>query len=112
MLKFTKINESKKFYPDPSIIKKYALFIIPLFISGDIKCQENLIDEWLEMNLKRNKDVNINQISDLEILAVKQVLDDPTTQNGWNQLMNEIKNKSPKLERFLRSYYIEEKTFL
>lgn len=110
--KWSKIEESKRFFPDPSIIKKYASFIIPLYLTGELKCNESLIDEWLEMNLIRNKDKNSNIISDLEVLAVKQIHDDPTSQNGFNQMINDIENKSVKLERFLRDFWSDKKRFV
>ena len=104
MQKFTKINESKRFFPDPSIVKRYAGFIIPLYISGELKCDEKLLDEWLEMNKSKEKSKFSNFISDLEIMAVKNVLENPTTPIGFNQIKSELDNKCPKLERFLRKF--------
>ena len=61
------------------------------------------IDEWLEMNKNSEKHKNENIVCDLEIMAVKAVLDNsPLTQNGYVVLVNEIDNKCPRLERFLR----------
>jgi len=105
MKKFTEINEAKFFTADPSIIKKYAARIIPFYITGELVCRDSkLIDEWLEMNRSNQKHLNENNVCDLEVMAVKAVLDlSPLTQNGYNVLFNEIDNKCPKLERFLRN---------
>lgn len=111
MIKFTELNESKKFFPDPSIVKRYASYIIPLYLQGELKCEEKWIDEWLEMNKTKEKMKNINMVTDLEILAIKNILDSPTTINGYNQLKLEIENKCPKLEKFLRKYYQMKKEF-
>jgi hypothetical protein len=104
MKKFTEINESKFFTADPSIIKKYAARIIPFYLTGELVCRDyKLIDEWLEMNRNNEKHKNENIVCDLEIMAVKAVLDNsPLTQNGYVSLVNEIDNKCPRLERFLR----------
>ena len=67
MLKFTQIDESKSFIPDPSVIKKYASFIIPLYIQGELICKDDLLDEYLDMNKEKNKEKNRNMICDLEI---------------------------------------------
>lgn len=109
MLKFSQINEAKKFYPDPSIIKRYAAFIIPLYLSGELKCDEKLIDEWLEMNKSKERIKNIGMICDLEILAVKQIFDSPLTTVGFTQLKDELEKKCPKLEKFMRMYYAKTK---
>lgn len=109
MLKFSEINEAKKFFPDPSIIKRYASFIIPLYLNGELKCDEKLIDEWLEMHKSKERVKNIGMICDLEILAVKQIFDNPTTTTGFNQLKEELEKKCPKLEKFMRKYYINTK---
>ena len=53
MKKFSKINEAKLFIADPSIVKRYAAFIMPLYITGRVKCDENLLDEYLELYKKR-----------------------------------------------------------
>lgn len=105
MKKFTEINEAKYFTADPSIIKKYAARIIPFYITGELSCRDQkLIDEWLEMNKGNQKHQNENTVCDLEIMAVKAVLDySPLTQSGYTILFNEIDNKCPKLERFLRT---------
>lgn len=105
MLKFTQINEGKNFIPDPSIIKKYASFIIPLYIQGELECDEKLIDEWLEMNKSKEKNKNKNLISDLEIKAIKNIFSNPMTSNGYNELKIEIEKKCPKLESFLKKFY-------
>ena len=55
MQKFTKLDEAKKFMPDPTLLKSYASFIIPLYITGHIKIEDNLLDEYLEMNKKSNR---------------------------------------------------------
>ena len=106
MKKFTEINEAKFFTADPSIIKKYAARVIPFYITGELPCKETrLIDEWLEMNKSNQKQQNENNVCDLEIMAIKAVLDQsPLTQNGYNTLVNEIDNRCPRLERFLRNY--------
>ena len=104
MLKFSQINEAKKFYPDPSIIKRYASFIIPLYLNGELQCDEKLIDEWLEMHKSKERVKNIGMICDLEILAVKQIFDNPTTSTGFSQLKQELEKKCPKLEKFMRKY--------
>lgn len=105
MLKFSQINEAKKFYPDPSVFKRYASFIIPLYIQGEIKCEPKLIDEWLEMYKSKEKEKNEMMICDLEILAIKNIIDNPLSQNGYFLLKKEIDEKCPKLERFLRKFY-------
>lgn len=111
MQKFTEVNESKKFFADPRIIKRYANFIIPLYITGDLKCEARLIDEWLLMNTSKEKLKNIDMICELEILAVRNVLDaSPVTPSGYNQLRLDIGNRCIKLERFLRKYLIALKT--
>jgi len=109
MLKFSQLNESKKFFPDPSIIKRYAAFIIPLYISGELKCDEKLLDEWLEMHKSKERIKNIGMICELEILAVKQILENPTTTTGFTQLKDELEKKCPKLEKFMRKYYRDTK---
>jgi thiamine pyrophosphokinase len=105
MKKFTEINEAKFFTADPSIIKKYAARIIPFYITGELSCKDQrLIDEWLEMNKSNQKHQNENNVCDLEIMAVKAVLDlSPLTQNGYTALFNEIDNRCPRLERFTRN---------
>ena len=104
MQKFTKIEESKKFMPDPSILKTYASFIIPLYITGQLKCEEKFVDEWLEMHKPSKKFNNINQVCDLDILAIKNIFDNPTTITGFNQLKQDVENKCIKLQNFLKSY--------
>jgi len=105
MIKFSQINEGKNFFPDPSIIKKYASFIIPLYIQGELECEDKLINEWLEMNKSKERSKNKNVVCDLEIKAIKNIFDNPLTQSGYNQLRLEIEKKCPKLEIFLRKFY-------
>lgn len=105
MLKFSQINESKNFFPDPSILKKYASFIIPLYIQGELECESKLIDEWLEMNKSKERDKNKNMICDLEIKALKNIFDNPLSSNGYTQIKNDIEKKCVKLEIFLRKFY-------
>jgi hypothetical protein len=105
MKKFSQINEAKIFTPDPSIIKKYAARIIPLYITGDLIVKDaKLIDEWLEMYKSNQAHKNANIICDLEIIAIKNIFDSPLTSNGYTQLVTDIDNKCPRLERFLRPY--------
>ena len=105
MLKFSQINEAKKFYPDPSIIKRYAAFIIPLYLSGELKCDEKLIDEWLEMNKNKEKEKNRNMVCDLEVKAIKNIHSNPLTPTGYMELKLDIEKKCPKLDVFLRKFY-------
>ena len=105
MKKFSQVNEGKVFIADPSIIKSYAAYIIPLYLNGALKCDQKLIDEWLEANKSSNKARMANFLLDIELMAVKAVLENPTTQGGYESLKKEIASKCPKLERFLRQYY-------
>jgi len=103
MEKFTKVVESKRFMPDPSILKKYASYIVPLYLNGTLKCDEKLIDEYLEMYKSANKYKNLNTVTDLEIIAIKNIFDNPTTLNGFNQLKKDImEDKCIKLQNFIR----------
>jgi len=111
MQKFSKIDEAKRFLPDPSLLKKYASFIIPLYVNGNLKGDESLIDEYLEMNKKSNKYQNSNVVCDLEIDAIKNILDNPTTISGFNQLKKEIEDGCPKLQQFLRKFVQNKDTF-
>ena len=111
MQKFTKIDESKRFIPDPSLLKKYASFIIPLYINGNIKIEDSLLDEYLEMNKKSNRYQNSNVVCDLEIEAVKKILENPTTISGFTQLKREIEDGCPKLQTFLRKFQQNKDTF-
>jgi hypothetical protein len=104
MKKFTKVYESKTFLPDPSVIKKYASYIMPLYITQELTCQSNLLDEYLEMCKSTNTSKNRNVICELEILACKNIVENPLTQNGYNQLKTDIDNKCIKLEKFLKKY--------
>jgi hypothetical protein len=113
MKKFSTINEAKYFTPDPSVIKKYAGFIIPLYIFGKLKYEDVLLDEYLELYKRQVKDKNMNVLCDLEVIAVRAVLqENPMTPAGYETLKKEIENKCPKLERFLRTYIIDSKTYL
>ncbi len=105
MKKFTELNEGKIFISDPSVRKTYAAYIIPVYITGKVKCDSKLIEEWLAHNKPSNRTKGVNYLFDIEILAVKQILDNPTTQVGFEALKKEIDAKCPKLERFLRQHY-------
>ena len=109
MQKFTKLDESKKFIPDPKLLKSYASFIIPLYINKLIKSEDSLLDEYLEMNKKSNK--HSNMVCDLEIEAVKAIIDNPTTINGFNQLKKEVESGCPKLQNFLKKFLQNKDTF-
>lgn len=111
MQKFSRIDEAKKFIPDPSLLKAYAAFIIPLYINGNLKIEDSLLDEYLDMNKKSNRYQNTNVVSDLEIEAVKKILDNPTTISGFSQLKKEIEDGCPKLQTFLRKYLQNKDTF-
>jgi hypothetical protein len=112
MKKFSKINEAKYFSPDPSVIKRYAGFIIPLYIFGKLKCEEAFLDEYLELYKKGVKDKNMNVICDLEVMAVKFVIGEtPMNAAGYETLKKELEKGCPKLEKFLRSYIIDQKTY-
>jgi len=102
MEKFTKVVESKRFIPDPSILKKYASFIVPLYLNGQLKCDEKLIDEYLELYKSINRYKNVNTVTDLEIMAIKNIFDNPTTISGFNQMKLDVDNKCPKLQNFLK----------
>ena len=92
----------------PSIIKKYASRIIPLYLTGEIKIKDlKLIDEWLEVNRSADLHKNANIICDLEIMAIKNIHDNPMTANGYSQLIIDIDSGCVKLERFLRPYYFK-----
>lgn len=111
MKKFSEVNEAKIFIADPTIIKKYASYIIPLFLNGSVPYDDRLLDEWLEMNKRANKHKFENYVTDLEVFAVKQVLENPLTQSGFEKLRQEIDYKCPKLERYLRQFYIKPESF-
>jgi hypothetical protein len=111
MKKFSEVNEGKIFIADPSVIKKYAAYIIPLFLNGLVNCDERLLDEWLEMNKRANKHKLHNYVADIEVFAVKQVLENPMTQSGFEKLQQEVDMKCPKLERYLRQFYIKPENF-
>jgi hypothetical protein len=111
MQKFSKIDESKKFIPDPILLKKYASYLIPLYINGSLKSESSLIDEYLEMNRNTNKYSNSNYVCDLEINAIKNVLDNPTTISGFSKLKKEIESGCPKLIQFLKKHLESKETF-
>lgn len=111
MKKFSTLNEGKIFMVDPSIIKKYASFIIPLYITGELSCDYKLIDEWLENNKNANKSKGSNYLLDIEIFAVKNIISNPLSQNGYEELIKEINAKCPKLERFMKPFITEHKKF-
>lgn len=111
MKKFSQVNEAKVFLADPSVIKKYAAFIVPLYLNGALKCDERLIEEWIDMNRKINKSKGSNLVLDIEVMAIKQVLDNPLTQAGYERLQQEIAANCPKLERFMRTFYAKQDTF-
>lgn len=112
MQKFSEINEGKVFITDPSIIKKYAAFVMPLYIIGKIKCDENLLDEYLDLYKKQVKSKNTNVVCDLEVAAVRLVIqENPMNQTGFDILKKEIADKCPRLEKFLRSYIIDPKNY-
>lgn len=104
MEKFTRVVEAKKFMPDPSVLKKYASYITPLYVNGQLKCEEKLIDEYLELNKSANKYKNVSVVCDLEIMAVKNIFDNPLSINGFSSLKQEINQKCPKLQSFLKKY--------
>jgi len=105
MEKFTKVVESKRFIPDPSILKKYASFIVPLYLNGQLKCDEKLIDEYLELYKSINRYKNVNTVTDLEIMAIKNIFDNPTTISGFNQMKLDVDNKCPNLAEFSKEKF-------
>lgn len=111
MQKFSKIDESKRFIPDPSLLKIYASYIIPLYLNGNLKIDDSLVDEYLEMNKKSNRYTNSNIVCDLEIESIKNILDNPTTINGFTQLKKEIEDGCPKLQTFLKKYLQNKDSF-
>jgi hypothetical protein len=104
MEKFTSVVEAKRFMPDPSILKKYASYIVPLYFTGRLNCESRLIDEYLELYKSTNKYKNVNMVTDLEIMAIKNIFDNPTTISGFNQLKTDVDNKCIKLQNFLRKH--------
>jgi hypothetical protein len=111
MQKFSKIDEAKRFIPDPSLLKNYASFIIPLYINKILKIDESLVDEYLEMNKKTNKIQYSNVVCDLEIEAIKNIMENPTTISGFTTLKKEIEDGCPKLQNFLKKYLQNKDTF-
>ena len=81
MKKFTQVEESKRFLSDPTILKRYASFIIPLYLNGDLKCDKHLLDEYLELNKSVQHLKNYNVICDLEITAIKNIFSNPLTED-------------------------------
>jgi hypothetical protein len=104
MEKFTKVVEAKRFMPDPSILKRYAAHIVPLYLNGQLNCEPRLIDEYLELYKTTNKYKNVNTVTDLEIMAIKNIFENPTTITGFNQLKTDVDNKCIKLQNFLRKH--------
>jgi len=110
-MKIDRFNESKRFIADPTVIKRYASFIIPLYLNGELKCEKNILDEYLEMHRSSQIYKNYNVVCDLEVLAIKNIHASPLTEQGFNQLKSDIQNNSLKLERFLRKYIQMTKKF-
>ena len=107
MEKFSLILEGKKFMPNPELLKKYAGFIIPLYLDRTLTCDKSLIDEYLEMFRSAQFDKNKSIVSDLEILALKNLYSNPLSQSSYVEIKNDITNKCKKLETFLRKHFIE-----
>lgn len=105
MEKFSAVLEGKKFLPNPELLKKYASFIIPLYLDRTLSCDKRLLDEYLEMSKTAQFDKNKSVISDLEILALKNLYPNPLSQTGYNQIKSDITNKCKKLEFFLKKYF-------
>ena len=61
------------------------------------------------MHKSKERVKNIGMICDLEIMAVKQIIDNPLTTTGFTQLKEELEKKCPKLEKFMRKYYRDTK---
>jgi hypothetical protein len=104
MEKFTQVVEAKRFMPDPSILKMYSSYIIPLYLNGQLKCEEKLLDEYLELYKSSNKYKNASVVCDLEIQAIKNVIDNPLSINGFGNLKSDVRSKFPKLQSFLKKY--------
>ena len=111
MKKFSKIDEGKRFMVDPTIIKRYAAFIIPLYITGELTCPKNLLDEYLEIHKSNQVSKTSNVICDLEVMAIKNIHSSPLTEQGFNQLKADIANNCLKLERYLRPFIQKTKKF-
>ena len=111
MKKFTNITESKRFIADPTIIKRYASFIIPLYITGELNCPKNLLDEYFDLHRTNQTLKSYNVVCDLEIMAIKNIHSNPLTEQGFNQLKSDISNNSIKLEKFLRPFIQKTKNF-
>jgi hypothetical protein len=105
MQKFTEINEGKTFLPDPTIIKKYASYIIPLYLNGELKCDKKFLDEYLAIMKSGERDRNKNYVCDLEVMAIKNIFSTPLNLAGYNDLLKDIDSKCPKLEKFMKKYY-------
>jgi hypothetical protein len=54
------------------------------------------------MNKTTQRAKSANLICDLEVLAVKQILDNPLTPRGYDQLRQDIEKGCIKLERYLK----------
>ena len=54
------------------------------------------------MNKTAQMEKSANLICDLEVLAVKQILDSPLTPRGYDQLKVDIEKGCIKLERFIK----------
>lgn len=104
MEKFTQVVEAKRFMPDPSVLKQYAAYILPLYLNGQLKCDAKLLDEYLELYKSQNRYKNVSVVCDLEIVAVKNVIDNPLSINGFSNLKNDINNNFPKLQSFLKKH--------
>jgi hypothetical protein len=109
MEKFTQVIESKKFMPDPSVLKTYAAYIIPLYLNGQLKCEGKLLDEYLDLYRTQNKYKNASVVCDLEIQAIKNIIENPLSINGFANVKQDMKQKFPKLQSFLRKYLQSEK---
>ena len=60
-------------------------------MNGTLKCDEKLLDEYLELYKSSNKYKNVNTVTDLEIMAIKNIFDNPTTISGFNQMKNNLR---------------------
>ena len=106
MEKFSNISEGKRFLPNPELLKKYASFIIPLYLDRTLSCDKRLIDEYLEMSRSTQFEKNKSIVSDLEVLAIKNIFPSPLTQSGYIQIKYDIDHKCKKLEMFLRKHIL------
>ena len=111
MKKCSSLRESKRFIADPTIIKRYASFIIPLYITGELNCPKNLLDEYFDLHKSNQHFKSYNVVCDLEVMAIKNIHSNPLTEQGFNQLKSDIANDSIKLEKFLRPFIRKTKNF-